>query len=159
MSPGQDSMFRRVHVPLIVVYLLMGVIGLLAVGILTYAVSDHAANAATEASEKRIRDAQANAQIAAAAGCDRNQIQRAYILLRSREVKSPTADVAEGYFSIVDCKETYVERVNIDPSRPVYLSIPLQECFLKLVADQGFGLHAENVTTDPKKLHEDYNCT
>lgn len=156
-------MTRRVQVPFIVIYLLLGAVGLMAVGILTYAISDHAAHAASDAVESRANAAASKIQAANAAGCDRNQVLRGYVLLRAAETigsKSPASGLARNYFQIVNCNETYITNVKAGNAGDVtYLSRPLQACFLVLLSKKAFGQYAEDVTTSPSRLHQDYNCT
>ena len=152
-----NDLFRRVHVPLIVVYLLFGVIGLMAVGILTYSISDHAAHSAASAAERRLETQNKKAQSSTVDGCNRNQLLRGYVLLRARELQpTPAARLAPRYFPITDCYATYVTNSG---GEAVYLSPPLQECFLKLMESKAFGPKGEDVTTNPSRLHVEYNCT
>lgn len=103
---------------------------------------------------KVLADAAADASIRtlaeqAVAGCNRNQVARAYLKLRSREVESPTARWAKGYFQIVNCEASYS-----GDRRTVYLAPRDERCYLRLVQTAGFGRRAENASTSPSRLRQ-----
>lgn len=142
---------REVRVRLWAVYCVAGLLGLAVFALMASVISSSATDRAVGAVEQN-----------SARGCDRNQVQRGYLILRAREFvltdqkqSSRTTELAEGYFLIVNCKATYIN----SPTEVTYLSPPLQECFLKLLRDKSFGEHAEHVTTDPQQLHVEYDCT
>jgi hypothetical protein len=148
-------MNRDIHLPFWVLYVLVGVLLFVVFAAMSKVVADYAADKAAGATERRLGLAVHRARVSSATGCDRNQVQRAYLKLRGREVRSTNSPLAAGYFSIVDCWKTYVDSPGGDT---FYLAPSLERCFLRLISKKGFGERAEEVTTDPERLHTEYDC-
>lgn len=84
-----------------------------------------------------------------ARGCDRNQVQRAYLRIRARDRSRESADrrgLADSYFRTVNCKATYAS----DAQAPVFLGAKDDACFVRLTR-HGEWARREPVT-DPVKL-------
>jgi hypothetical protein len=145
-------MKRKVQVSLLTIYVIAGLFCLAGFALMSYVIADHAADSAAE-----------TGRTAAIAGCNRNQVPRGYLQLRADEfVKtdsgepSETTALAADYFRIVNCTDTFKTD---NAGGTIFLSEPLEDCFIELLRSKGFGRNAENVTTDPQRLHVEYNCT
>lgn len=85
-----------------------------------------------------------------ALGCDRNQIQRAYLRIRARDRAKDSAnriELADAYFRTVNCEKTYAKGA----TTPVFLSASDDRCFVKLTLS-GLWAH-RTASTDPVILH------
>lgn len=150
MSPMSQE--RSVRLPLLVVWVLEGFFLLVLFAAMSYFISQYVIDRVGDTTRKQ-----------SVAGCDRNQIPRGYLQLRAQEFteadggkRSTTTKLAPDYFRIVNCGATFAPD---NQGFTVYLSPELAKCFNELLRTRGFGNNAENVTTDPQRLHVEFNCT
>jgi hypothetical protein len=84
-----------------------------------------------------------------AQGCDRNQVQRAYLRIRARDRSKGATNrvpLADAYFRTVNCKLTYADNAK----GPVFLRPADDRCFMRLTVEGVWG--ETNPVTDPVKL-------
>lgn len=84
-----------------------------------------------------------------ARGCDRNQVQRAYLRIRARDRSKDAPDrvaLADSYFRTVNCKLTYADNA----TGPVFLRPSDDRCFMRLTLEGMWG--ESEAVTDPVKL-------
>lgn len=146
------SQERSVRLPLLVVWVLEGIFLLVLFGAMSYFIAQYVIDQVGETTRKQ-----------SVAGCDRNQVPRGYLQLRAQEFvqtdggnRSTTTELAPDYFRIVNCGATFAAD---NQGFTEYLSPELAKCFVKLLRTRGFGNNAENVTTDPQRLHVEFDCT
>jgi hypothetical protein len=89
-------------------------------------------------------------------GCARNQLPRAYLILRATEVDSATAAQAADTFQILWCERTYA--LHRSPEAPaVFLPVTASDCFLDLFKRGWWGDPSKpgrhEPFTDPTRLN------
>lgn len=105
--------------------------------------------AAQNAGNVAARQAVAEVLRQAQAGCERNQVQRAYLRIRARDrlPGSPNRiKLADAYFHTVNCDATYAPGAVL----PAFLSTVDDRCFLKLTKQGYWEDHLP--ITDPDTL-------